>query len=294
MAKMFITVEEAAEKLGVSADEVRQMASDRKLQQFRDGDRLMFKREQVDQLAEGGDPGASAAPGADTVADAPLADSGDTDEIDLRSDSTASGETGAGSGIDVFQPEEVEDADPMEQTQVTSSPSDDEEEMAIEGVGSGSGLLDLTRESDDTSLGADLLDEIKPGGESGDSFGSGIEAASMETGASGPSGLENLSASEEQAEPEFAEAPGMAVSYAAEPSDPAGNGLGAGMLLVCMAALIVGLIVSISAVGGGATSSLLTFMTESSTNYYLVIGGLAVLAVVAGGVGMFLGKAMQR
>ena len=30
-------------------------------------------------------------------------------------------------------------------------------------MGSGSGLLDLTRESDDTSLGAELLDEIAPG-----------------------------------------------------------------------------------------------------------------------------------
>lgn len=294
MAKMFITVEEAAEKLGVSADEVRQMASDRKLKQFRDGDRLMFKREEVDQLAGGGDPSESAAPGADTVADAPTTDSGDTDEIDLRSDSTASGETGAASGIDVFQPEEVESADPMEQTQVTSSVPEEEDEMAIESVGSGSGLLDLTRESDDTSLGAELLDEIKPSGDSGESIGSGLEAASMETGASGPSGLENLSSAEDRAEPEYAEAPGMAVSYAAEPNDPAGNGLGAGMLLVCMAALIVGLIVSISAVGGGATSALMSFMTESSTNYYLVIGGLAVLAIVAGAVGMFLGKAMQR
>jgi hypothetical protein len=34
--------------------------------------------------------------------------------------------------------------------------------MNLEGVGSGSGLLDLTRESDDTSLGA-VLDEIGPG-----------------------------------------------------------------------------------------------------------------------------------
>lgn len=298
MAKMFYTVEEAAEKLGVSSDEVRQMASDRKLQQFRDRDKLMFKREQVDQLAEGGDAAASAGPGDDTVADtvagAPSADAGDTDAIDLRSDSTASGETSDRTGVDVFQPEEVADADPKAQTQVTSSPPEEEEEMVIESVGSGSGLLDLTRESDDTSLGAELLDEIKPGGDSGASIGSGLEAASMETGASGPSGLENLSATEEPAEPDNSGEPGMAVSYAAEPDDPAGNGLGAGMLLVCMAALIVGLVVSISAVGGGARSSLMTFMTESSTNYYLVIGGLAVLAIVAGAVGLFLGKALQR
>jgi hypothetical protein len=33
-------------------------------------------------------------------------------------------------------------------------------DLNLEGVGSGSGLLDLTRESDDTSLGAEILDEI--------------------------------------------------------------------------------------------------------------------------------------
>jgi hypothetical protein len=38
------------------------------------------------------------------------------------------------------------------------------DQVSLEGVGSGSGLLDLTRESDDTSLGAELLDEIAPGG----------------------------------------------------------------------------------------------------------------------------------
>ena len=35
-----------------------------------------------------------------------------------------------------------------------------DEELSLESVGSGSGLLDLTRESDDTSLGAELLDEV--------------------------------------------------------------------------------------------------------------------------------------
>ena len=35
----------------------------------------------------------------------------------------------------------------------------------MEGAGSGSGLLDLAREADDTALGADLLDEIYPGEE---------------------------------------------------------------------------------------------------------------------------------
>jgi len=52
---------------------------------------------------------------------------------------------------------DVEPADPMAKTQVAPSL---EEQVAREGVGSGSGLLDLTRESDDTSLGAEILEHI--------------------------------------------------------------------------------------------------------------------------------------
>jgi hypothetical protein len=52
------------------------------------------------------------------------------------------------------------DADPMAQTAVNPALND---QLNIEGMGSGSGLLDLTRESDNTSLGA-VLDEIPAGG----------------------------------------------------------------------------------------------------------------------------------
>ena len=47
----------------------------------------------------------------------------------------------------------------MAQTAINAGIGD---QVNLEGVGSGSGLLDLTRESDDTSLGAELLDEISP------------------------------------------------------------------------------------------------------------------------------------
>ena len=66
---------------------------------------------------------------------------------------------GSKAGIDVFQNDEVDRVDPAAQTSVSPSHAD---QMNIEAVGSGSGLLDLTKESDDTSLGAELLDEIAP------------------------------------------------------------------------------------------------------------------------------------
>lgn len=66
-----------------------------------------------------------------------------------------------GSGINVLG-DSFAPADPMAQTAISSGSMQDQ--ISLEGTGSGSGLLDLTRESDDTSLGAELLDEIAPGG----------------------------------------------------------------------------------------------------------------------------------
>jgi hypothetical protein len=74
----------------------------------------------------------------------------------------------------------------MAQTSISAGVGD---QVNIEGVGSGSGLLDLTRESDDTSLGAELLDEISPkGGASrrpvtaGDSSIGGVTASGVTSG----------------------------------------------------------------------------------------------------------------
>src|SRR3954452_13018129 len=68
-----------------------------------------------------------------------------------------------GSGINVLG-DTASGADPMAQTAISGGGVTDQ--VNLEGVGSGSGLLDLTRESDDNSLGAELLDEIAPGGSS--------------------------------------------------------------------------------------------------------------------------------
>ena len=52
MAKMFYSLEEAALKLHLSEEDIREMAASGQLQQFRDRDKLMFKREQIDDLAD--------------------------------------------------------------------------------------------------------------------------------------------------------------------------------------------------------------------------------------------------
>jgi hypothetical protein len=75
--------------------------------------------------------------------------------------SGAGGSIGSRQGINVFGDDTHMPADPMAQTAMPGVGS--MADLNLEGIGSGSGLLDLTRESDETSLGAELLDEISPG-----------------------------------------------------------------------------------------------------------------------------------
>src|SRR5258705_12412107 len=206
MAKMFYTLDETKVSLSLNEEEIKHLSREGRLREFRDGPRLMFKADQVDnlksELAGGG--GDKVNIRADSGAPIGLADSkplsgsgislADTDfgkspgagmvkeDTALAADLGLSGSMGgvpspgrsaggdprsgtkAGSraGINVFG--DMEDAprvDPMAQTSIGSGIQD---QINLEGVGSGSGLLDLTRESDDTSLGAELLDEMGPAG----------------------------------------------------------------------------------------------------------------------------------
>lgn len=52
MAGMFYSLKETAEKLGMTEDEVKQLAEDGKLREFRDGSNLLFKIEEVNALQE--------------------------------------------------------------------------------------------------------------------------------------------------------------------------------------------------------------------------------------------------
>lgn len=317
MAKMFYSIEEAAQRLNVDEQKVKEMADSGQLQPFRDRDKLMFKRDQVDAMATGGagdsggpvdlaDTGGGTAMGGSSIGPISLADSGESDAIDLNADTRAGqttagaggtrGGTGGGaSGMNVFDAGEVDAADPMAQTQVTQPVQD--EDLALESVGSGSGLLDLTRESDDTSLGAELLDEIYPGGDASDSkMGSAVgssgvfeSALGMETGQSAPSGLTHL---EGTAAPVATE-PGPAIAtatYSAESVDPAWSGASAGMLMAALVALILGLIVMASAiagVSGGVAATLASF------NPLVILVALLVLAAILGGIGFVVGKAAR-
>jgi hypothetical protein len=311
MAKMFYTLTETAEKLGVKEADVKQLATTGKLQQFRDRDKLMFKRDQVDSLAAARKDDSSAGELGISSGAIPLDDTGlstgeiplgakSGDQIDLAMDDAdlpgakkggkknKSEDSRMATGISVFDAGEIEEADPHTQTIV--KPVDDEEELALESVGSGSGLLDLTQESDDTSLGAELLDEIYPGGEGSDAKvqspgGSSGAFEPAGIGGSGSSGLEYV-----------AGGGGTVVVEAVEEEDPAGNGLAIGMLVVALAAIVVGLMVAMSTAGGEplALTQKLAGPGGADDKTPLTYMGIGIAAaLVLGVIGFFVGKSKK-
>ena len=298
MAKMFYNLQEVAEKLGISEEKVRELGTSGKLQVFRDRNKVMFKRDKVDDLAASEEFAAKS----DSVSD--LSGSGTGLPLQAGASATGSGfdladsgvidakaDRGQDSGINIFDADEVDSADPMAQTQVTQATND--EEPALESVGSGSGLLDLTRESDDSSLGAELIEEIQLSDTASDSKVGSLPGASgsFETGLemeASASGLEHLQTAGEPG--------GVAPVMIAEPFDPTWSGLSAGMLIGATTSLVVALIVAIYGVAG--VGSILTRSVAESENptgrVLIYAGGLLLLSIVFGVVGMFVGKMRDR
>lgn len=259
MAKMYYTEQEAAAKLHMSPAELADLVRQRKLQAYADGANRMYKVADVDAMAQ-----------ADLKAESDIqltpADTGDTGFG--GEDSRAGTRTGksdtviTSEGISIFDDEdlEIETADPMAKTQIAPSLED---QITLEGVGSGSGLLDLTRESDDTSLGAEVLDHIDVESE--------MPAA------------EALAAS--VAAPEPAETPMVMETTAPVRVDPMAGLFGGLMGAAALLMLLAG------AVGLGV-------MFDKSPSWVqtlggqlpIVLGASALVAIIAAVIGYFVGK----
>lgn len=196
MAKMFYTSAEAADRLGKSEAQIKNLVRDGKLREFRDGSSVNYKVQDVDSMApamamanDGSAAGASSSASGNIVLE-PVEDSGvelspsSSDIISLAetdSADTASGTTAVDKlkedtvvpsvGVNVFDDDDDldEHVDPLAQTAIT-----DVAGLGIDAAGSGSGILDLTREADDTSLGQELLEEIYTDDEETEGSGLGM------------------------------------------------------------------------------------------------------------------------
>jgi len=177
------------------------------------------------------------------------------------------GRSAGRSGINVFG-DESEAADPMAQTNISASVQD---QVNLEGVGSGSGLLDLTRESDDTSLGAELLDEIAPGAAS-------RGAAPGDTGAGGTGVAPAIPAGR---------ARGVAGPIMMEAADPMAPAFGGAALAAAIMIVIAG-IALMSAIMG-TRPGLLGFL-ESPQAFLMTLGIGAGAALVFFIIGLVIGR----
>lgn len=185
MAKMFYSAKEAAEKLGRSEADLKTLVREGKLREFRDAGSVNYKVADVDGLlakatppkpmakatssgSQSGeivlepaddDSGVSIAPGGSDIVSLEGVDSEDTATGAKVTKKAKEGSSIPSVGVNVFDDDDLDEhVDPLAQTAIS-----DVAGMGLDGSGGGSGILDLTRESDDTSLGRELLDEIYTG-----------------------------------------------------------------------------------------------------------------------------------
>ena len=322
MAKMFYTLTEVCEKLSKSEAEVEAMVSAKQIQEFCDGENLVFKVEQIDLLTSNDDSGDldlnldlesssldlddSFGLGGSATGDIDLAGSQSADipapaaQPNLSAGIEESGSAiGLGSSsmmssasndldlsADLDSPADSADAsasafdgaalDGGGDTQLGEGLDDD---LTLESVGSGSGLLDLTRESDDTSLGAELLEEVYSSEDDVDfPAASGLFEAATEDDEMAPAQTPAIGG---QTAPVLA-APVMA---ATQSWDPAWSGLSAGLMIGGFIALIAVFAITAVETMGGA-SGIASLVAEQM---WMWVGGLFAGTIVLGLIGWVIG-----
>lgn len=273
MAKMFYTLEEAAEKLGKSSDEVKAMAEKGELQEFRANDRLMFKREQID-LKAGGD-------SEDEII--PLADSGDLEPLSLASSGSATGipidpvNSKEQTGISIFDADATDDADPSAVTRIAPAVAAPGFASDSGASGSGSGLMDMTKETDDTSLGANLLDDV---------YGSETIAAQTQADAPAEEGGALFESTPATAGESDASMGAVVLPVAVEAYDGAGSGLVGGLAFGMAAAALLAVFVMTLGLWSTGGSMMSTF----ASNMWALVGGVGALTFLGALIGWILGK----
>jgi hypothetical protein len=277
--KMFYTAEEAAAKLGKSVEELLSMAKRGEIQEFKQGDKVQFKVEQVNLLA--GDD--------EELGEIPLAldDSRSGSGIDLADSFVQPAAPSAPKKPAAPAPKAPSLMDSSEETGISAfeasrfgQKATSDSGISLETVGSGSGLLDLTRESEDTQLGADLIAQTFEDDSSVEPIAnaSGLfEAAGAESGGNAVVGT-------------VAPVSGMALMpMAAEAYDGKWSGLAGGLMIGSAAAMVVIGIIAATMSGGNAS----WIATAVAENLPVWGGGLLGVTLVAGGVGFFIGKATE-
>ena len=155
-----------------------------------------------------------------------------------------------------------------------------EDDISLDSFGSGSGLLDLSLQADDTSLGG-ILDEIY----TSDDDESPADADSIGTTEGGLSGeVDTMSGEVEEAEVYAAPAMPLRSAGIEIPPDSSSNMLG-GLLFLPLFVLLYASIVAISGMNGVNPS----ILSGIQGFIWYVLGGLGLIGLVVGIVGMTSG-----
>jgi excisionase family DNA binding protein len=307
---MFYSLKEASEKLGKSEDEVRNLVKSGRLREFRDGSNLLFKVDEVNAMLSDTSSLGMEKP-KETPAEAKQQAGGEAEEILLAPDTLAkSGEEIELSdadtqivedGIKVLGETDSDTADALREGDATfkgleepaagspgkeSSLEEIEKDVSLDTFGSGSGLLDLSLQADDTSLGG-ILDEIyTPGQEAkGAPAGAGTAVPAAESSALEVAAEADQMISEGQF-PDAAMAPAIgarAMAFEPEP-DAMSNALGV-MLFI---PLLVVIYTAIVAVAGFSFVTPAILKTVQGFIWYIAIG-LAVVSGLIAAVGVMSG-----
>ena len=328
MAGTFYTLQEVIEKLGKDEQQIKDMIKEGKLREYRDGSRVLFKQDDVDILkdepggleikADGEDEfeleleetaGIMLEPAEKDSEAKPAPKPGESEGgfgLSQMGELTM-GDTKAGTlGINVLG--ETDDqykitSDTSAETKAVEAAEGEEIESldadsSLESFGSGSGLLDLSLQADDTSLGA-VLDDILP---------TGPEAAEAGAAEEAPIGLvdeaEGLMSPAAEMAPaaaQMAEEAGQAGISApvmvVVPMDPATAVYGVAMFLPLAAIILAGL-ATLAAVRGvlpGLVKTLVfTGIADISLIWYVAIGLVVVMLIILAIAALSGGKKSKK
>ncbi len=315
MAKLFYTSEEAAKLLGVDEIGLTALVREGKLREFRDAGSVNYKVGDVDKLAPADavlDEASASASGEillEPADESGLDLSGSLGDVISLEESDAAATALGGSmslsgstaeqkakedtvvpsvGVNVFDDDELDEhVDPLAQTAITDLAG-----LGLDSADAGSGILDLTREPDDTSLGRELLDEIYTDGE--DSAASSVMAVGEGTRTameSSDSGDDVAAASGGDLGTEIAVpvpergATAEVAQVAAYGSDPVSSSLTAMMFVAVIVMWFAGLAAA-SLVRGVYPGVL----RPVYTNLWMFAGGAVVLAGVVGAAAFFVAR----
>jgi hypothetical protein len=255
-------MEEAAEQIGKSVDDVKKMIAEGKLQEFKQNDEVMVKSDQLALVVEGGEVNLDDS----VMGDAMSLEDSFSDIIELD-DASSSGsaiglaDSNEATGISAF------DTALAQETPAAAAGGDDE--FNLDSLESGSQMLDLTRESDDSMVGAELMSQSFEDDEMLDlpSSASGIFNRMDDDG-----GAQSVAAA-------LGNSP-MSVPMVVEEYDGASSGMALGGMIAAALAFIV---IAIMATGGSGIASWF--------NSTMGLGIPLIVLVVLLGVGFVVGRA---